>query len=144
MMECKILIKGTQKITEDDTPEIISYDSTGTFRTSENDGGKSKYITYLEYDEERADISRKVFLKVENQSVTMQKQGTETKLIMEKDKRHNCIYATEFGPMTFGIYTDEIEDKLTEKGGTLHLSYTLSLNGSLASFNTLDLTVQPF
>lgn len=141
-MECKILIKGTQKVTEDDTPEIISYDSTGTFRLQESDG--VKYITYLEYDEERPDVSRKVFLKVENQSVTMQKQGTETKLIMEKDSRHNCIYSTEFGPMTFGIYTDEIEDKLTGKGGTLHLSYTLSLNGSLASFNTLDLTVKPF
>ena len=140
-MDCKIMIKGTQKVTENDTPEIISYDSTGTFRIQESDG--AKYITYLEYDEERADVSRKVYLKVEKQSVTMQKQGTETKLIMEKDNRHNCIYATDFGPMTFGIYTDKVEDKLNESGGNLHLSYTLSLNGSLASFNTLDLTVIP-
>ena len=138
-MNCKIIIKGTQKLTAEDTPDTICYDSMGTYRETDS----TKYITYTEYDEERADVSRKVFLKIENKSVTMQKQGTETKLIMEKDNRHNCIFGTDFGPMTFGIYTDEVKDNLSEKGGKLHLSYTLSLNGSLCSLNTLDLTMEP-
>ena len=140
-MECKITIKGTQKSFENDSAEVISYDSTGTFRLSEKD--LIKYVTYVEYDEERPDVSRKVFLKIEKNTVTMQKQGTETKLIMEKDKRHECIYATDFGPLSFGIYTETVDDNLNENGGELHLAYTLSLNGSLASINTLDLKIEP-
>ena len=139
--ECKILIKGTQKLTEDDTPEVVQFDSIGTYYMRAGD--QAKFITYREYDEDRPDRYRTVLLKYEESGVvTMQKNHSETKLILERGKRHNCIYSTDFGPITMGIYTDKVESTLTEKGGTLFLSYTLDLNSNLASFNTVDLKVE--
>ena len=51
----------------------------------------------------------------------------------DNNSRVIIIHVTENG----------VDYNLNENGGELHLAYTLSLNGSLASINTLDLKIEP-
>ena len=75
--------------------------------------------------------------------VTMTRSGDFTaRMVMEKNKRHTCIYNTPMGSLSLGIYTHKVTSSMTEEGGTLLFTYTLDANGSFLSENTLDVTLK--
>lgn len=84
-----------------------------------------------------------VTLTVKGQScVTMHRTGNYTaEMVMEKGKRHTCVYATPAGNFSLGIYTSEIKSDITENGGTLKFVYTLDINSSFLSENTLVVSI---
>lgn len=103
-----------------------------------------KYISYEEF--ENNDPKSKIIstLKVFNNGlVILTRDGKKnSKLTLEKNKRHQCLYPTEFGNLIIGINTYEILNNLTEFGGSINLSYSLDANSELLSNNNVDITVK--
>lgn len=130
-----ISILGKQQV--GDESDEIAVDTVGTYR--EEDG--YKYINYREY-EENGTFSSIATLKIENNTLTMCKDGSRTMLVLEKGKRHNCMYDTGYGSLMLGVYTTELVDKLSKDGGTLNISYTLDVDTNLASRNELKIELK--
>ncbi len=78
-----------------------------------------------------------------NNKVTMTRTGGfSTEMIMEKNKKHTCVYNTPMGSLSLGIYTNRISSSMTQDGGVLSFSYTLDANGSFVSENFLEVSLQ--
>lgn len=102
------------------------------------------YIGYKEYDEENPSISSNNLIKVKNDNlVTIIRNGeVETRLILEKGRRHLCHYRTVVGDLMIGVFADTINNELTDKGGKLHVSYSLDFNNELISNNEFYIDVK--
>ena len=99
------------------------------------------YIGYKEYEENNPNDYSDNLIKVENEIVTISRKGsTRSQLMLEKGKRHQCVYQTPMGDLMIGVYTKSMKSTLTEKGGTLEVSYTLDFNTDLVSENRFKVT----
>ncbi|MBR6785310.1 MAG: DUF1934 domain-containing protein [Clostridia bacterium] len=97
-------------------------------------------VVYNETDEELKGC--KTELKYENGVIVMTRSGKyNTELIIEKERRHSCFYATPYGELMMGVYTKNMFTDMNENGGTLRFSYTIDFNNDLASENDLTVTV---
>ncbi len=131
-----ISIIGTQKF--DDDQGEVKVNTLGSYLTKD---GK-RYISYKEYDEYNPKKFQTATLEIDGQNrLTMMKSGSQTKLILEKGKRHNCVYDTEYGTMNLGVFTSILKNDLTDTGGKLEVNYTLDIDSSLASKNSLLIEV---
>ena len=101
------------------------------------------YIGYKEYEENNPNDYSDNLIKVENEIVTISRKGsTRSQLKLEKGKRHQCVYQTPMGDLMIGVYTKSMKSTLTEKGGTLEVSYTLDFNTDLVSENKFKVTIE--
>ena len=101
------------------------------------------YIGYKEYEENNPNDYSDNLIKVENEIVTISRKGsTRSQLMLEKGKRHQCVYQTPMGDLMIGVYTKSMKSTLTEKGGTLEVSYTLDFNTDLVSENKFKVTIE--
>lgn len=76
--------------------------------------------------------------------VTMNRLGnTSSQLIIERGVRHQCTYDTGYGSLIIGVSGDYIRASLDDRGGKLSFGYSLDVNTSLASENTVAITVSP-
>lgn len=84
-------------------------------------------------------------VKVEDsQKVSMLRFGSApSQLVIEKGRRHVCHYETGYGSLSLGVAADEIESRLSEKGGTVQFSYLLDVDTASISRNTVKITVKP-
>ncbi len=123
---------------EDDRGRI-ALSTTGTY----SERGAARFIAYKEYDEEDPRISHTAILKVEPDKVTMSRTGSGTRLILERGRRHLCLYDTGFGSMSVGIFTSELESTLSPAGGRLNVKYTLDIDSALSSSNELEVEIRP-
>ncbi len=75
--------------------------------------------------------------------VTIERTGIlEHKLMVEKDKRHLCLYTTPYGNMTVGVFGEEIKNRLTEQGGSIYMKYSIDINSGLISENEIEINVK--
>lgn len=101
------------------------------------------YIGYKEYDESNPQDYYDNLIKVEDNMVTITRKGPmRSQLMLEKGRRHQCLYQTIAGDLTIGVYTKTLKSTLNEKGGTLEVSYTLDFNTDLVSENSFKITVE--
>ena len=84
-------------------------------------------------------------VKVEDsQKVSMLRFGSApSQLVIEKGRRHVCHYETGYGSLSLGVAADEIESRLSDKGGTVRFSYLLDVDAASISRNTVKITVKP-
>lgn len=134
--EYNISITGRQLYDGEDHGEV-TLSTTGTY--TQRDG--ARFIAYKEYDEDDPRVSHTAVLKVEPGKVTMIRQGSSTRLILEQGKRHLCLYDTGFGSLTVGVFTSRLESALGAEGGSLDISYTLDIDSNLSSRNQLTIKV---
>lgn len=101
------------------------------------------YINYREYDEENPNTYSDNLIKVDRDVVTINRKGQfGSQLMLERGRRHQCIYNTIAGDMSIGVFTKTFNNKLNEKGGTLEVSYTLDFNTDLVSENRFFIKVE--
>ncbi len=101
------------------------------------------YIGYKEYDQTGSTDYYDNLIKVEDNMVTITRKGPmKSQLMLEKGRRHQCIYQTDAGNLIIGVYTKTLRSTLNEKGGTLEVSYTLDFNTDLMSENSFKITVE--
>ena len=132
-----ISIVGEQKVEgQDDRIEVITE-------------GKSMMknghflINYKEYDEDLPDKFLNNLVKVENETVTISRKGPlSSQLILEKGKRHQCMYQTIAGTLSIGVFTKTLNNNLNENGGSLEVIYTLDFNSDLVSENRFKIDIE--
>lgn len=132
-----INIVGRQKI-DDDVGEV-TLTTLGSYVTK----GDTRFIVYKEYDPDRNNAATTSVLKVDGgNTVTLMRGGGNTRLILEKGKRHQCQYDTGFGALLVGVFTSEVDSRLHDKGGELAVNYTLDINADLSSVNEILITIK--
>ncbi len=136
--EYLISVTGIQEV--DGDKDKIELQTIGSYLLKPN----RAYIGYKEYDEDNPSISSNNLIKVESDNlVTIIRNGqVETRLILEKGRRHLCHYRTPAGSLMIGVSTDTINNELNEKGGKLHVSYSLDFNNELISNNEFYIDIQ--
>lgn len=134
-----IKVTGIQEIDgESDKVEIIT---AGTLM--HRDGKFLIKYTERDNDDPRIAIDNSVLING-NTSVTVIRSlgGGESRLLLEKGRRHQCIYTTVAGDLSVGVYTDFIKTQLSpDKGGKLSLKYSLDFNAGLVSNNELHINI---
>ena len=101
------------------------------------------YIGYKEYSEDNPAEYYDNLIKVEKNMVTINRKGqVRTQLMLEKGRGHQCIYQTIAGDFTIGVFTRTLNNNLTDKGGTLEVSYTLDFDTNLMSENRFFIKVE--
>ena len=101
------------------------------------------YIGYKEYDDEDPSIVFNNLIKVEKDKVTINRKGPMgSQLLLERDRRHQCIYQTVAGDLIIGVFTKTLKSTLGKNGGTLEVSYTLDFNTDLVSENRFTIKVE--
>lgn len=131
-----ITILGEQKLDgETDKIEVLT---AGNFIKKKN----HFYIGYREYDEDNPETFYSNLIKVEGDTVTINRRGPmRSQLMLQRGRRHQCIYQTIAGDLNIGVFTKTLENRLHEKGGELEVSYTLDFNTDLVSENRFLITV---
>ncbi|MFI3325363.1 MAG: DUF1934 domain-containing protein [Clostridia bacterium] len=133
-----ITVIGKQKYDNEEENEI-KLDVLGSYSIKNG----HKIIAYKEHDEETDTKGRTTILKIENDNIlTMTKTGSETKLILEKNKKHSCFYDTAFGSMQMDTFTNVFKNNLTDEGGFLEVNYVLDINSAYASENNLYIKIK--
>ena len=114
-----ISILGEQKLDgETDKIEVLT---AGNFMKKKD----HYYIGYREYDEDNPETFFNNLIKVEGDMVTINRKGPmRSQLMLEKGRRHQCIYQTVAGD------------------GTLEVSYTLDFNTDLVSENRFFIKIE--
>ncbi len=135
-----ITIKGTmQQNGESDSVELMT-------RGSLVHKDSAYYIIYKETEATGyTGCTTTVKVADDARRVTMTRFGpVPSQLVVEKGTRHLCHYDTGYGAVSLGVAADEIEPKLSGRGGRLKFSYTLdSGNEAFISRNLVDITVRP-
>lgn len=100
-------------------------------------------ITYREYDNDNPEISFLSTVLVEGNVVSVIRTTPgESRLILEKGRRHQCHYSTMFGDLTVGVFADKMTCDLDSYGGRLYVSYSLDFNAGLVSNNEIIIDVR--
>ena len=133
-----ISVTGIQEV--DGEKDKIELQTVGSYMVKSD----RTYIGYKEYDEDNPMVSSSNLVKVEDDSrVTIIRNGSQqTRLIIEKGKRHQCLYRTVMGDLMIGVSAAEIKNNLHEKGGKLHVSYSLDFNNELVSNNEFFIDIE--
>lgn len=135
----KAIVKIVDRHIQDGEEISCELTTSGEFEVTES-GCK---IVYNETDEELANCVTTLDVEASDK-ISMTRSGKyNTEIIIEKERRHSCYYATPYGELLMGIYAKKIENKVTENGGTLDFSYTIDFNNVTASENELSVTVTP-
>ena len=132
-----ISIVGEQKVEgQDDRSEVITE---GKYMMKNG----HFLINYKEYDEDLPDKFLNNLVKVENETVTISRKGPlSSQLILEKGKRHQCMYQTIAGTLSIGVFTKTLNNNLNENGGSLEVIYTLDFNSDLVSENRFKIDIE--
>lgn len=131
-----ITITGTQTV--EGEVELIEL----TTAASLYNKGNALYIRYQE-TEITGFEGMTTTVKVEgDQRVTMIRHGaSQTQLIIEKGRRHQCSYATGYGDVMLGITGSTIVNTLSQEGGELFFRYSIDLNTAVTSENSVKITM---
>ena len=64
-----------------------------------------------------------------------------TELTVETGKRHNSHYVTPYGELMIGIDAIEIDNRVTEYGGTLRLVYSIDYYAAVAAVKEINIEI---
>ncbi|MDO4459182.1 MAG: DUF1934 domain-containing protein [Clostridia bacterium] len=123
---------------DDDYDDKIVIDTLGSYSVK-NSG---KFIAYHEMDPDTGKKAPLSIVKVEDGKMTMSKSGAATKLELEPGQHKICAYDTPYGALTMGIKTHELRHELDENGGELFVRYSIYLNNTISTRNTVHIRVK--
>jgi len=133
-----ITVIGTQEV--DGEKDKIEVKTTGDYLQKNG----HLYIKYKEYDTENPQISLDTVVKVEGDNkVSIIRMGDRpSRLILEKNVRHQCHYMTSMGSLMMGVYTSKITNELSDNGGDIKVKYQLSFFADHVSNNEFHINVK--
>lgn len=133
----RILLEITGTQTVDKQKDELVLTTMGTLR----DNGAAYIITYKEEQEPPlSPVNVTVHVQKDESSVQITRSGgSEGCLIIEKEKRHQTPYGTEFGDLLLGIHGREISVDTDENGGKFFFAYDIDINGAVTSENEIKL-----
>ena len=131
-------IKGVQGL--DDQSDTIEFTTDARFGIKDN-------VYYIAYDEGQlfdngGSVKTKLFIKPDDTVILQRSGALNSKMVIEKGKRNTCFYATPVGELVIGIFGEELNYNLTEKGGTINLKYTIDSDLRVISRNSVDISIR--
>lgn len=137
MKKVLIKVKGVQGIDGDNT--VIELVTEGTLRRFENE----YTITYTEEQTVEGSKTKTVLTVQSDNTVVLERRGDlNSRLVITKGERNNCLYAMPQGTLSLGIYGKEVKSNLTESGGTVKMVYAIDANLEPISENTVEIFVE--
>ena len=130
-------IKGIQGI--DDDTDTIEFTTDGRFGVKDGEF----FISYDEGQmfEEALDVKTSIFIKPD--SVVLQRSGAiKSRMVIAKGTRNTCFYSTPHGNLVLGIYGEKLNFNLSEKGGSLDMSYNIDSDLKLVSRNSVNISIR--
>ena len=138
-MNDNYLITVLGKQTVDGESESIEVITSGEYERS----GDKVTITYPEYNSENPNIRTDTTVTLEDGKLSIERRGeNSSRLILEKGKRHSCMYETPMGAIFIGIFTDSVSAQLSDSGGEIRASYQLDFNNATVSYNEFTITIK--
>lgn len=128
-MKQKVLlsIRGKQAYL-DQEPDIIELTTDGTMEY--NDGGWD--ISYEESDLTGLKGVTTTF-RVEPEKITLTRTGPlNSQMVFQEGVFHDSLYQMEFGAMMITVCASKVEFDITEKGGTIDLTYGIEIEQTQA------------
>ena len=107
-----------------------------------NRGGKH-YILYDEVVEGMSGHTSNV-IKIGENSLEITKEGLmNTRMVLEKGKRHRTVYQTPFGNIEIGLIGQELQVTETEEKIDVRAEYVLEINEENLSECTIEMNIKP-
>jgi len=130
-------VKGTQSYM-DQEPEHIELVTEGVLEDA--DGGWK--ITYAESDLTGLSGVETTFF-VKGDTVTLTRTGKlSSQMVFKEGVSQDSLYRMEFGALMLTVCATRVESDLTENGGTIDLSYNISVEQSAAGVIDYHLQVK--
>ncbi len=103
--------------------------------------GDVKYLIYREYVGSNTQNYNLCIVKLENDHlITLTKNGKQqTKLILEKDKKHDSPYYTDYGILMMSVFTHDIESNCNDERGKIKIKYSLDVNSNFMSMTSITI-----
>ncbi|AYC28794.1 DUF1934 domain-containing protein [Paenisporosarcina cavernae] len=115
-------------------PEMYELWSRGTSRRR----GDSLYLQYEEIQDEKA---IKTTLKIkQSEALILRSGGVNMRLAFTKGAEQTGSYESEYGTLMVKTKTKQLEQRDTEHGGEIDISYDLIVGGQHVGFYTLEFT----
>ena len=125
---------------QDDDRDSVELMTRGSFVCREG----SFYITYKETETTGFEGCVTTLRLEPSGRMTMLRKGqASSHLVLQEGVRHVGSYSVYGGSMEIGVYTDRLDCRMAEHGGSIELAYTLDMNTTLMSENELCIEVQP-
>ena len=124
--------------------EITEESSTLTTDCTIADKGGRIEIEYKESEITGMDgaVTKLFFDRSEPTLVSLLREGSvSTAFVFEEGRRHLCVYNTPYFPIELCVDTQELVNKLTFDGGSLHAVYLVEMNGVLAERAEVDISI---
>lgn len=136
-IEVMLSVKGTQSYM-DQEPETIELVTEGVLE--ELDGGWK--LTYAETElTGMAGVETTFFVK--GDTVTLTRTGKlSSQMVFKEGVSQDSLYRMEFGALMLTVCATRVEVNLTEKGGTIDLSYNISVEQSAAGVIDYHLNIK--
>lgn len=137
MKDVLIEIKGTQQYPESE-PDVSTFTTTGKFSVDE----KEIKLIYNESEMIGAkDVTSEI--TIEGDTVTLARRGgMESRLTIEKGRRHSCLYNTPEGDFVIGIYGESLLTEFTQNSAKIYMSYTIDVYSGLLSKNIMEIKIK--
>ena len=109
-----------------------------------SDGCMLRYQEIQQEDPKSAPMVQDVILNVQTGSVprvTMTRLGDYgTTMVFVKDRRFEGAYHTPYGDLGLALYAMQVQCKLGEDYGSIHLEYQLDMQGSYSAVQCIDVS----
>lgn len=100
----------------------------------------------LSYEENKTikDSKVKTVIKSDGKDriVMMRSGAIDSRMIIEKSKRHRCFYTASQGELVLGIFGYEISNSLSSEGGKIKMKYSIDIENDFISKNTVEINVR--
>ena len=98
----------------------------------------------VQQDDTGETLAQDVILNVQNTPeprVTMTRLGDYgTTMVFVKDRRFEGAYHTPYGDLGLALYAMQVQVKLAEDHGSVHLEYQLDMQGSYSAVQCIDVS----
>ena len=132
-----ITIKGLQSYDDDENVDIEMM--------AQGDFSKEDGKFFIDYEETEATgmEGTSTSIEIDSDYVSLTREGAvETTLLFIKGRQTTSYYETPYGTMMMGITTEKVDTKLDENGGTVDVSYSMSMNNLFSGTNTFQIQVR--
>ena len=125
--EVLLTIRGQQTYSEQE-PEIVELVTEGVLEALENGWA----LTYEESDLTGLTGVTTSFL-VEPRKITLTRKGPlDSQMVFQEGVYHESLYQMEFGALLITVCASQVRYDISEKGGTIDLTYTIEIEQSAA------------
>ena len=98
----------------------------------------------VQQDDAGETVSTDVILNIQQKDgprVTMTRMGDYgTTMVFVKDRRFEGAYHTPYGDLGLALYAMQVQCKLAEDCGSIHLEYQLDMQGSYSAVQCIDVS----